>query len=92
MSRTPIVHSFALFQLTTEGLSNAEIGQRLFISSTTVETHVTRLLQKLCMRDRARAIVLAYRTGLFDDASTAGVVHPNWLRCRPQRFPYGVLP
>jgi DNA-binding NarL/FixJ family response regulator len=56
-----------VFRLITEGLSNAEIGQRLFISGTTVKTHVTRLLQKLDLRDRAQAIVLAYRTGLFDD-------------------------
>ena len=48
------------------GLSNAEIGRELFISDTTVKTHVTRLLQKLDLRDRAQAIVLAYQTGLFD--------------------------
>jgi DNA-binding NarL/FixJ family response regulator len=57
-----------VFRLITEGLSNAEIGQRLFISGATVKTHVTRLLQKLDLRDRAQAIVLAYRTGLFEDA------------------------
>ncbi len=55
-----------VFRLITEGLSNAEIGDRLFISDTTVKTHVTRLLQKLDLRDRAQAIVLAYRTGVFD--------------------------
>ena len=56
-----------VFRLITEGLSNAEIGRRLFISDTTVKTHVTRLLQKLSLRDRAQAIVLAYQTGLFDE-------------------------
>ena len=55
-----------VFRLITKGLSNAEIGQELFISDTTVKTHVTRLLQKLDLRDRAQAIVLAYQTGLFD--------------------------
>jgi DNA-binding NarL/FixJ family response regulator len=55
-----------VFRLITQGLSNAEIGQELFISDTTVKTHVTRLLQKLNLRDRAQAIVLAYRTGLFE--------------------------
>jgi DNA-binding NarL/FixJ family response regulator len=55
-----------VFRLITKGLSNAEIGQELFISDTTVKTHVTRLLQKLNLRDRAQAIVLAYRTGLFE--------------------------
>ena len=55
-----------VFRLITKGYSNAEIGRELFISDTTVKTHVTRLLQKLDLRDRAQAIVLAYQTGLFD--------------------------
>jgi len=55
-----------VFRLITQGLSNAEIGRELFISDTTVKTHVTRLLQKLDVRDRAQAIVLAYQAGLFD--------------------------
>jgi DNA-binding NarL/FixJ family response regulator len=54
-----------VYRLITRGLSNAEIGRELFISDTTVKTHVTRLLQKLDLRDRAQAIVLAYQTGLF---------------------------
>jgi DNA-binding NarL/FixJ family response regulator len=57
-----------VFRLITRGLSNAEIGRELFISDTTVKTHVTRLLQKLDLRDRAQAIVLAYQAGLFDEA------------------------
>ena len=56
-----------VFRLITRGLSNAEIGRHLFISDTTVKTHVTRLLQKLELRDRAQAIVLAYQTGLFEE-------------------------
>jgi DNA-binding NarL/FixJ family response regulator len=55
-----------VFRLITKGYSNAEIGAELFISDTTVKTHVTRLLQKLDLRDRAQAIVLAYQTGLFE--------------------------
>jgi DNA-binding NarL/FixJ family response regulator len=55
-----------VFRLIASGLSNAEIGRELFISDTTVKTHVTRLLQKLQVRDRAQAIVLAYQIGLFD--------------------------
>ena len=55
-----------VFRLIALGLSNAEIGRKLFISDTTVKTHVTRVLQKLDVRDRAQAIVLAYRSGLFD--------------------------
>jgi DNA-binding NarL/FixJ family response regulator len=55
-----------VFRLIAAGLSNAEIGRELFISDTTVKTHVTRLLQKLEVRDRAQAIVMAYQCGLFD--------------------------
>jgi len=55
-----------VFRLIAAGLSNAEIGHELFISETTVKTHVTRLLQKLDVRDRAQAIVMAYQCALFD--------------------------
>ena len=55
-----------VFRLMARGLSNAEIGGALFISDTTVKTHVTRLLQKLQVRDRAQAIVMAYQCDLFD--------------------------
>jgi DNA-binding NarL/FixJ family response regulator len=48
------------------GLSNAEIGQELYISDTTVKTHVTHILQKLGLRDRVQAVVLAYQTGIFE--------------------------
>jgi DNA-binding NarL/FixJ family response regulator len=55
-----------VFRLITRGLSNAEIGQQLHISDTTVKTHITHILQKLDLRDRVQAVVLAYETGLFD--------------------------
>ena len=60
-----------VFRLISRGLSNAEIGQELFISDTTVKTHITHILQKLNLRDRVQAVVLAYETGLFDDARSA---------------------
>jgi DNA-binding NarL/FixJ family response regulator len=55
-----------VFRLIAAGLSNAEIGQELFISDTTVKTHVTRVLQKLGLRDRVQAVVLAHQAGLFE--------------------------
>ena len=60
-----------VFRLIAKGLSNAEIGEQLFITETTVKTHVTHLLQKLDLRDRVQAVVLAYETGVFEgDSST----------------------
>ena len=55
-----------VFRLIAEGLSNPEIAQELFISDTTVKTHITHILQKLGLRDRVQAVVLAYQTGLFE--------------------------
>jgi DNA-binding NarL/FixJ family response regulator len=57
-----------VFRLMTHGLSNAEIGKQLYISETTVKTHVTHILQKLNLRDRVQAVVLAYQAGLFDSS------------------------
>ena len=48
------------------GLSNAEIGQELFIGETTVKTHVTHILQKLSLRDRVQLVALAYQTGMLE--------------------------
>ncbi len=56
--------------LVAEGLSNEEIGRRLFVSPATAKTHVSRAMGKLRARDRAQLVVFAYESGL---------VRPGWL-------------
>jgi DNA-binding NarL/FixJ family response regulator len=51
------------------GLTNTEIGARLFMSPLTAKTHVSRILSKLDARDRVHLVVIAYETGL---------VQPGW--------------
>jgi DNA-binding NarL/FixJ family response regulator len=54
--------------LVAEGLSNAEISGRLFLSPATTKTHVSRVLTKLGARDRAQLVAIAYETGLVRPA------------------------
>jgi DNA-binding NarL/FixJ family response regulator len=61
-----------ILRLIAGGLSNGEIAQELYISETTVKTHVTHILQKLNLRDRVQAVVLAYQTGMFEAEARPG--------------------
>ncbi|BDZ44138.1 response regulator [Naasia aerilata] len=58
-----------VLRLVAEGLTNEEIGARLYLSPLTAKTHVSRILTKLDCRDRVQLVVLAYETGL---------VKPGW--------------
>lgn len=58
-----------VLRLMAQGFANVEIAEALFISEATVKTHVSHVLAKLKVRDRAQAIVLAYESGLVEPGS-----------------------
>ena len=53
-----------VLDLLARGRSNAEICEQLVISEATTKTHVARILQKLCLRDRVQTVIYAYESGL----------------------------
>ena len=63
--------------LVTEGLSNPQIGQRLFVSRRTVSTHLYRIFKKLDVASRSELVALAVRRGLANESDVSRSIHVN---------------
>ena len=59
-----------VLRLLARGLSNAEIATNLYLSDTTVKSHVARILAKLNLRDRVQTVVFAYESGVIRPGDT----------------------
>jgi DNA-binding NarL/FixJ family response regulator len=60
-----------VLKLLAQGLSNTEIAERLYLGTSTIKTHVNRVLSKLGCRDRVQALVVAYESGLVRPGDAA---------------------
>ena len=58
-----------ILTLLASGLSNAELGARLYLSEPTIKTHLSSIFRKLGVRDRVQAVIAAYDAGLVEPAS-----------------------
>lgn len=58
-----------VLRLMARGMSNSEVAEELFVSETTVKTHVSHIFTKLEVRDRVQAVVMAYESGLVSPSS-----------------------
>lgn len=61
----------AVLRMLAAGLSNSEIASALVISEATVKTHVSKVLQKLTLRDRVQAAIFAYEIGLIEPGTSS---------------------
>jgi DNA-binding NarL/FixJ family response regulator len=61
-----------ILRLLASGLSNAELGARLYLSEPTIKTHLSSIFRKLRVRDRVQAVIAAYDAGLVEPAARSG--------------------